>query len=53
MGSAPAVMTSAVPFAVLAGFGRFAADEPVEIAALSAGGLFLVEKHQFRLVEFL
>ena len=46
-------MTSAVPFAVLAGFGRFTADEPVEIAALSAGGLFLVEKHQFRLVEFL
>ena len=53
MGSAPAVMTTGVRFAVLAGFGRFAADEPVEIAALSAGGFFLVEKHQFRLVEFL
>ena len=51
--SAIAVMTAGVAFAVLAGFGRFTADELVEIAALAARCFLLIEQREVRFVKLL
>ena len=51
--SASAVMTAGVGFAVLAGFGRLATDDLVEVAGLAARSFFLIDQSEVRFIEFL
>jgi hypothetical protein len=46
-------MSAGVTFAVFAGFGGFATDELVEVAALAAGRFFLVDQRQICFVKLL
>jgi hypothetical protein len=46
-------MTAGVGFAVLAGFGRLATDDLVEVAGLAARSFFLIDQSEVRFIEFL